>query len=136
MIVMKKVIVYGTFDLFHYGHDDILKKAKECGNHLTVAVNTNKYDESRGKNNFQKTKKRMLNVENSHYANRLIMREYIGQEVEDIDKYDIDVVIAGKNHKGEFDHLKNKCQILYLDIVDGISTSQIKKQLKNKKRRK
>ena len=64
------------------------------------------------------------------------MREYIGQEKEDIEKYDIDIVVAGKNHKEEFDHLKDKCQVIYLDLIEGISTSKIKKQLKNKKRRK
>ena len=132
---MTNVIVYGTFDLFHYGHRDLLRRAKEYGNHLTVAVNTEKYDESRGKKNFQKTKKRMMNIENSHYANRLIMREYIGQEKEDIEKYDIDVIIAGKNHKGEFDYLSDRCKIIYLDLVEGISTSKIKKQIKRRRKR-
>ena len=77
----------------------------------------------------------MMNIENSHYANRLIMREYIGQEKEDIEKYDINVIIAGKNHKGEFDYLSDRCEIIYLDLVEGISTSKIKKQIKRRRKR-
>lgn len=129
---MKKVITYGTFDLFHQGHINLLKRAKGYGDYLIVGVTTDSYDKSRGKLNVNDSiVKRIDNVKKSGYVDEIIIEEYEGQKVEDIQKYDIDTFIIGSDWKGKFDYLKKFCKVVYLERTKGISSTQIRED-KNK----
>lgn len=129
---MKKVITYGTFDLFHQGHYNILKRAKEKGDFLIVGVTTDNYDNSRGKLNVQESlMKRIQNVRESGLADQIIIEEYEGQKIEDIQKYKVDKFIIGSDWKGKFDYLKEYCEVIYLDRTKGISSTELR-QKKNK----
>ncbi|MFR3818845.1 MAG: Gfo/Idh/MocA family oxidoreductase, partial [Fusobacterium varium] len=129
---MKKVITYGTFDLFHQGHINLLKRAKEYGDYLIVGVTTDSYDKFRGKLNVNDSLvKRIENIKKSGYADEIIIEEYEGQKVEDIQKYNIDTFIIGSDWKGKFDYLAEFCEVIYLERTKGISSTQIRED-KNK----
>ncbi len=124
---MKKVITYGTYDLFHEGHYNLLKRAKELGDYLIVGVTTENYDNSRGKLNVQESlMKRIENVKNSGFADEIIVEEYEGQKVNDIQKYNIDVFAIGSDWLGKFDYLKEYCDVIYLERTKGISSTQLR----------
>lgn len=102
---MKKVITYGTFDLFHEGHYNILKRAKEYGDYLIVGVTGENYDAQRGKLSVHDSlSKRIENVRKTGFADLIIVEEYIGQKIYDIIKYGIDVLVVGSDWRGKFDH--------------------------------
>ncbi|OFL79632.1 MULTISPECIES: Gfo/Idh/MocA family oxidoreductase [Fusobacterium] len=129
---MKKVITYGTFDLLHQGHINLLKRAKEYGDYLIVGVTTDSYDKYRGKLNVNDSiVKRIENIKKSGYADEIIIEEYEGQKVEDIQKYNIDTFVIGSDWKGKFDYLKEFCEVVYLERTKGISSTQIRED-KNK----
>ena len=108
---MKKVITYGTFDLFHIGHLNLLKRAKELGDYLIVGVTSESYDRSRGKLNVrQSLAERMDNVKRTELADEIIVEEYKGQKIEDIQKYNVDIFVIGSDWKGKFDYLKKYCE--------------------------
>lgn len=124
---MKKVITYGTFDLFHQGHYNIIKRAKELGDYLIVGVTSESYDIERGKLNVQDSLlKRIENVRNTGLADEIIIEEYQGQKVNDIIKYDIDILVIGSDWKGKFDYLKNYCEVRYLPRTKNISSTQLR----------
>lgn len=124
---MKKVITYGTFDLFHEGHYNLLKRAKEQGDYLIVGVTTDSYDQVRGKLNIhQSVLERVENVRKTGLADEIIIEEYEGQKVEDIQKYGIDTFVIGSDWKGKFDYLKNLCEVIYLERTRGISSTQLR----------
>ncbi len=124
---MKKVITYGTFDLFHYGHLRLLQRAKELGDYLVVGVTSDDYDNSRGKiNNQQSLMERILSVKETGLADEIIVEEYEGQKIDDIKKYGIDVFTVGSDWVGKFDYLKKYCEVIYLDRTEGISSSEIR----------
>ena len=103
---MKTVITYGTFDLFHEGHYNILKRAKEQGDYLIVGVTSENYDKSRGKLNVQQSLvDRIENVKKSGFADKIIVEEYFGQKIEDIKKYNVDTFVIGSDWEGKFDYL-------------------------------
>ena len=113
---MKRVITYGTFDLFHQGHYNILKRARELGDYLVVGVTSESYDIERGKLNVQDSLlKRIENVRKTGFADEIIVEEYQGQKLSDITKYNIDLLVVGSDWRGKFDYLKNYCQVVYLD---------------------
>lgn len=125
---MKKVITYGTFDLFHKGHYNILKRAKEYGDYLIVGVTGENYDIGRGKLNVHDTlATRIENVKNTGFVDEIIVEEYLGQKIGDIIKYDIDAFVIGNDWKGKFDHLSRYCEMIYLERTKGISSTQIRK---------
>ena len=127
--IMKKVITYGTFDLFHQGHYNIIKRAKELGDYLIVGVTSESYDIERGKLNVQDSLlKRIENVRRTGLADEIIIEEYQGQKVNDIIKYDIDILVIGSDWKGKFDYLKNYCEVRYLPRTKNISSTQIRDQ--------
>lgn len=124
---MKKVITYGSFDLFHQGHYNLLKRAKEQGDYLIVGVTTDSYDQERGKLNIhQNVVQRIESVRNSGLADEIIIEEYQGQKVEDIQKYNIDTFVIGSDWEGKFDYLKSLCQVIYLERTKGISSTQLR----------
>lgn len=124
---MKKVITYGSFDLFHEGHYKILKRAKELGDYLIVGVTTEQYDESRGKLNIiDSLDERIENVRKTGLADKIIVEDHIGQKVEDIQKYGIDIFTVGSDWLGAFDHLKDYCKVIYLERTKNVSSTMLR----------
>lgn len=124
-----RVITYGTFDLFHEGHRRLLERAKALGDHLIVAVTTDNYDDSRGKLNVQQSlMERIHNVQQSGLADEIIIEEYEGQKVQDMQKYDVDVFAIGSDWLGRFDYLNAYCRVVYLDRTKGVSSTQLRNE--------
>lgn len=129
---MKKVITYGTFDLFHEGHKRLLLRAKALGDYLIVGVTTENYDESRGKLNVQQSlMERIENVKNSGLADQIIIEEYEGQKINDIQKYSVDIFAIGSDWIGKFDYIKEYCEVIYLERTKGVSSTELR-ALQNK----
>ncbi len=128
---MKKVITYGTFDLFHKGHYNILKRAKKYGDYLIVGVTGENYDIGRGKLSVHDTlATRIENVKNTGLVDEIIVEEYLGQKIGDIIKYDIDSFVIGNDWEGKFDHLSRYCNMIYLERTKGISSTQLREEIK------
>ena len=127
---MKKVITYGTFDLFHTGHLNILKRAKALGDYLVVAVSSDDFNALKGKKCVIPDYERMAIVEAIKYVDEVIPENSWEQKIEDVKKHNIDVFVMGNDWEGKFDFLKEYCEVVYLPRTDGISTTQIKEGLK------
>ncbi len=124
---MTTVITYGTFDLFHEGHYNILKRAKEQGDYLIVGVTSENYDKSRGKLNVKQSLiDRIENVKRSGFADKIIVEEYLGQKIEDIKKYNVDKFVIGSDWLGKFDYLNEYCKVVYLERTKGVSSTQLR----------
>ena len=121
------VITYGTFDLFHYGHLRLLKRAKELGDKLIVAVSTNEFNKVKGKNCVYPYEHRSKIVEAIKYVDKVIPERNWEQKRNDIMKYKIDIFVMGDDWKGKFDDLKDLCKVVYLPRTPGISTTELKK---------
>ncbi len=130
---MKRVITYGTFDLFHYGHLRILKRAKKLGDYLIVAVSTDEFNQIKGKKCTYPFKHRAEIVKAIRYVDKVIPEKNWGQKRRDIKKYKIDILVMGDDWKGKFDHLSDLCKVVYLPRTKNISTTQIKNHFKNNK---
>ncbi len=126
---MKKVITYGTFDLFHHGHLNLLKRAKALGDYLVVGVTTESFDINRGKLNVQQPlMERVRQVKETGLADEIIPEEYEGQKIDDIQKYGIDVFAIGSDWEGAFDYLEDYCEVVYIDRTEGVSSTAIREQ--------
>jgi choline-phosphate cytidylyltransferase len=126
---MTRVITYGTFDLFHEGHRRLLERAKALGDYLIVAVTTENFDDARGKLNVaQPLMERIQNVQDSGLADEIIVEEYEGQKVNDVQKYDVDVFAIGSDWLGKFDYLRDYCEVVYLDRTKGVSSTQLRNE--------
>ena len=124
---MTKVITYGSYDMLHYGHIRLLKRAKELGDYLIVGVTSDDYDKSRGKINIQQPLiERVKAIRELGLADEIIVEEYEGQKIDDIRKYDIDIFAIGSDWKGKFDYLNQYCKVIYLERTEGISSSEIR----------
>ena len=124
---MKKVITYGTFDLFHEGHYKLLERAKGLGDYLIVGVTSEHYDESRGKLNIiDSLMERIENVQRTGFADEIIIEDYKGQKLEDILKYQVDIFTIGSDWEGAFDYLRDYCEVVYLPRTRNISSSQLR----------
>ncbi|MGN0316406.1 MAG: Gfo/Idh/MocA family oxidoreductase [Lachnospira sp.] len=129
---MKKVITYGTYDLFHQGHYNLLKRAKELGDYLIVGVTTEHFDESRGKVNvFDPILERIENVKKTGFADEIIIEDHEGQKIEDIQKLGVDIFTVGSDWIGTFDYLKEFCEVVYLDRTPDISSTILRKSKYN-----
>ena len=126
---MKKVITYGTFDLLHYGHIRLLKRAKSLGDYLIVAVSTDEFNKLKNKKSYFSFKERKQMVEAIRYVDEVIEENSWEQKIGDIEKYHIDEFVMGKDWEGKFDFLKEYCEVVYLPRTPEISTTQIKKDL-------
>ena len=124
---MKKVITYGSFDLFHEGHYNLLKRAKELGDYLIVGVTTEQYDESRGKLNIvDPLDKRIEHVRQSGFADEVIVEDHPGQKVEDVQKYGADIFAIGSDWAGAFDHMEQFCEVVYLERTKNVSSTLLR----------
>ena len=127
---MKKIITYGTFDLLHQGHINLLRRAKDLGNYLIVGVTTENYDKGRGKLNVHRsTLERIEDVRSTDLADEIIIEEYEGQKIDDIQKYGADIFAIGSDWKGKFDYLNEYCEVVYLDRTKGISSTQLRGEI-------
>ena len=124
---MKKVITYGTYDLFHQGHYNILKRAKEYGDYLIVGVTSESFDIERGKIGVRDSlATRIENVRKTGFADEIIIEEFQGQKIQDVQKYGIDALVIGSDWYGKFDYLKPYCEVVYLERTKDISSTQLR----------
>ncbi|SDB87721.1 glycerol-3-phosphate cytidylyltransferase [Shouchella lonarensis] len=126
---MKKVITYGTFDLLHWGHINLLKRAKDLGDYLVVAISSDEFNDLKGKKSFHSFENRKMILEAIRYVDEVIAEDNWEQKVEDVKKHDIDVFVMGDDWEGKFDFLKEHCEVVYLPRTAGISTTKIKEGL-------
>lgn len=131
-IFMKRIITYGTFDMLHYGHINLLKRAKAKGDYLIVALSTNEFNEIKGKKCFFDYNKRKMLLEAIRYVDLVIPEDNWEQKVHDIIKYEVDAFVMGSDWKGKFDFLKEYCEVIYLERTPEISTTIIKEGIKYK----
>ncbi|MBE6924323.1 MAG: glycerol-3-phosphate cytidylyltransferase [Ruminococcaceae bacterium] len=128
---MKKVITYGTYDLLHHGHVALLKRAKALGDYLIVGVTADGFDKERGKLNVsQSLAERIENVRQTGIADQIIVEEYEGQKISDIEKYGVDIFTVGSDWVGKFDYLSEYCQVVYLPRTRGISSTVLRASAK------
>ncbi len=123
----KVVITYGTFDLFHKGHYNILKRAKELGDYLIVGVTGDTYDMERGKLSVRDSlATRIEKVSETGFADKIIVEEYLGQKIQDILQYHVDVLVVGSDWIGKFDHMRKYCEVVYLERTKDISSTLLR----------
>lgn len=126
---MKKVITYGTFDLLHAGHINILRRAKELGDYLIVATSTDEFNDIKDKKAYYTYEQRKMILEAIRYVDEVIPEKTWDQKVNDVINHDVDIFVMGDDWEGEFDFLKEHCDVLYFPRTIGISTSKIKEDL-------
>lgn len=128
---MKKIITYGTFDLLHYGHINILKRARALGDYLIVGLSTDEFNlNSKKKKCYFSYEKRKQLLESIRYVDLVIPEQCWEQKISDIKEFKIDTFVIGNDWEGKFDFLKDYCEVIYLQRTPEISTSQIKFDLK------
>ena len=121
---MKKVITYGSFDLFHEGHYNLLKRAKALGDYLIVGVTTEQYDERRGKLNVVDSLiTRIDNVRATGFVDEVVVEDHEGQKIEDIKRFNVDIFTVGSDWRGQFDYLKEYCDVVYLERTKNVSST-------------
>ena len=127
---MKKVITYGTFDLLHYGHIELLRRARALGDYLIVALSTDEFNwnEKRKRSYFPYDKRKMM-LKAIRYVDEVIPEETWEQKKTDVEKHGVDVFVMGDDWQGKFDFLKDKCEVVYLPRTPEVSSSAIKKGL-------
>lgn len=124
---MIKVITYGTYDLLHYGHIRLLKRAKALGDYLIVGITSDDYDMTRGKiNNQQSLIERIAAVKATGIADEIIVEEYEGQKIDDIRRHNVDIFTVGSDWEGKFDYLNEYCKVIYLPRTEGVSSSELR----------
>ena len=124
---MKKVITYGTYDLLHQGHINLLRRAKELGDYLIVGVTSDSFDRGRGKLNVRNNVlERIEAVKATGYADEVIIEDYIGQKIDDIQKYGVDIFAIGSDWEGKFDYLNEYTKVVYLSRTEGISSTMLR----------
>ena len=129
---MKRILTYGTFDLLHFGHIEILRRAKELGDYLVVAVSTDEFNKVKGKKAYHNYETRKKMLEAIRYVDLVIPEDNCEQKRKDVLEYRIDTVVMGSDWQGNknFECLKDICEVIYLPRTEGISTTKIKKDLK------
>ena len=128
---LRRVLTYGTYDLLHYGHVRLLRRAAQLGDYLVVGLSTDEFNALKGKSSFYSYGVRKEMLESIRYVDLVIPEERWEQKVDDIKKYGIDVVVMGSDWANDprFDSLKEYCEVVYLDRTDNISTTEVKQGL-------
>ena len=130
---MKKVITYGTFDMLHYGHINLLRRARELGDYLVVVLSTDEFNwNMKQKKCYFTYEERKMVLEAIKYVDEVIPENNWEQKIDDVKDNDIDVFVMGNDWEGKFDFLKDYCEVVYLPRTEGISTTQIKDDLNSK----
>lgn len=124
---MTKVITYGTYDLLHQGHINLLRRAKELGDYLIVGVTNDNFDRNRGKLNVRNNVlERVEAVKATGLADQIIIEDYVGQKIDDVQKYSVDIFAIGSDWEGKFDYLNEFCKVVYLPRTEGISSTMLR----------
>ncbi len=129
---MKRVITYGTFDLLHYGHINLLKRAKALGDYLIVGLSSDEFNEMKNKKSYYTYEQRKIILEACRYVDWVIPECNWEQKINDIQKYKADIFVMGDDWKGKFDFLKDYCEVIYLPRTPEVSSSRTKKYLEKK----
>ncbi|WP_026133829.1 MULTISPECIES: glycerol-3-phosphate cytidylyltransferase [Oceanobacillus] len=123
---MTTVLTYGTFDMLHIGHINLLKRAKSLGDYLIVGISTDDFNTLKSKKSYYSYPDRKLIVEAIRYVDKVIPESTWEQKIEDIKNYNVDYFVMGSDWEGKFDYLNPYCEVIYLSRTEGISTSKIK----------
>lgn len=123
---MKTVLTYGTFDLIHHGHINLLKRARALGDYLIVGLSSDEFNELKNKHSFYNYEQRKLILEAIKYVDLVIPETNWEQKIEDIKKYNVDIFTIGDDWEGKFDFLKEYCEVVYLKRTPDVSTSKAK----------
>jgi glycerol-3-phosphate cytidylyltransferase len=126
---MIRVITYGTYDLLHYGHIQLLKRAKELGDYLIVGLSTDEFNAGKGKNAYHPYEERKAMLEAIRYVDLVIPEKSWEQKRSDIQEYHADIFAMGSDWQGKFDDLSDLCKVVYFPRTEGISTTKIKEDL-------
>ena len=126
---MKRILTYGTYDLLHWGHINLLKRAKQQGDYLIVGLSTDEFNAIKDKTAYHTYDVRKTMLEAIRYVDLVIPEDNWEQKIEDIKNLKVDVFVMGDDWKGKFDHLKDFCEVVYLPRTEGISTTKIKNDL-------
>ncbi|MFV2145203.1 MULTISPECIES: glycerol-3-phosphate cytidylyltransferase [Isoptericola] len=129
---MKRVITYGTYDLLHYGHIELLRRARALGDYLIVALSTDEFNEGKGKKSYFSFEERRRMLEAIRHVDLVVPENTWEQKSEDIKLYHVDTFVIGDDWTGKFDELKELCEVVYLERTPEISTTQIKAGLASK----
>lgn len=127
---MKKIITYGTFDMLHTGHINLLKRAKSLGDYLIVAISSDEFNQLKGKKSYYTYEERKYILEAIRYVDLVIKEDTWEQKTVDVLEHDIDIFVMGDDWEGKFDFLKQFCEVVYFPRTEGISTTKIKNDLK------
>lgn len=124
-----RVITYGTYDLLHWGHIRLLKRAKELGDYLVVALSTDEFNALKGKKAYHSYEERKMMLESIRYVDLVIPEDTWEQKTNDVKLLEIDKFVIGDDWTGEFDFLNDYCEVIYMSRTEGISTTKIKEDL-------
>lgn len=126
---MKRILTYGTYDLLHWGHINLLKRAKQNGDYLIVGLSTDEFNQIKNKKAYHSYEVRKTMLEAIRYVDLVIPESDWEQKIQDIKDLKVDVFVMGDDWKGKFDYLEDYCEVIYLPRTQGISTTKIKKDL-------
>lgn len=126
---MRKVITYGTFDVLHYGHINLLRRAKNMGDFLIVGLSSDEFNRIKKKESYYTYEQRRSILEACRYVDMVIPENNWEQKISDIKKYDVDIFVMGDDWEGKFDFLKSYCDVIYLPRTPGVSSTQTKSYL-------
>jgi glycerol-3-phosphate cytidylyltransferase len=123
---MKRVITYGTFDVLHYGHINLLRRAKALGDYLIVALSSDEFNNIKHKKSYYTYEQRKSILEACRYVDLVIPEFNWDQKITDVQKYEIDIFVMGDDWKGKFDFLKDYCEVIYLPRTPDVSSTKTK----------
>jgi glycerol-3-phosphate cytidylyltransferase len=128
-IIMKKVITYGTYDLLHVGHINLLRRARELGDYLIVVLSSDEFNAIKNKKAYHSYEDRKIILESIRYVDEVLPEYTWEQKIQDVIDNNVDIFVMGDDWEGKFDFLKDYCEVVYLPRTEGISTTKIKKDL-------
>ena len=129
---MKRVITYGTFDVLHYGHINLLKRAKALGDYLIVVLSSDEFNQVKHKKSFYNYEQRKMILEACRYVDLVVPEYNWDQKIDDVKKYQADIFVMGDDWQGKFDFLKDYCEVIYLPRTPDVCSTKTKEYLQTK----